>query len=74
MKITYYEAVNNNLQVRYNPEQNLLTLYLNGQKHYYAWDPETGEIHHLDAGSSYTREDIIRELYREYDGVEYDGE
>ena len=68
MKITYYEAVNNNLQVRYNPEQNLLTLYLNGQKHYYAWDPETGEIQHLDPDSAYTREDIIKELYNDISG------
>lgn len=71
MKITYYEAVNNNLQVRYNPEQNLLTLYLNGQKHYYAWDPETGIIQHLDPEETYTIQDVAKMLKEESDGGIY---
>ena len=65
MKITYYEAVNNNLQVKYNPEKNLLMLYLNGQKHYYAWDPETGVIYHIKPEDSYAVSELNRLLTEE---------
>ena len=65
MKITYYEAVNNNLQVKYNPEKNLLMLYLNGQKNYYVWDPETGVIYHIKPEDSYAVQKLNRLLTEE---------
>ena len=65
MKITYYEAVNNNLQVRYNPNHDLLVLDLNGQKNYYAWDPETGVIYHIKPEDAYAVKELNRLLTEE---------
>ena len=65
MKNTYYEAVNNNLQVRYNPEKNLLSLSLYGQKQYYAWDPETGVIYHIKPEDTYAVSELNRLLTEE---------